>query len=465
MSSPRWVTIMVAVILLTSGCLSGTGPASQGEARDGDGSGEPAPQLPGNLTLVDGQILERGQHQVTWRWSGTLDVGADALTREEPPQATTRLELPPDTWLRVNATLRYEGQATDLDLGITQGVLSLCLPNPVREMRAQAMAGDVAEDRESCEVRPDPTNAWTNWALTVSAAHWDPTPPEQAPFEVTVTVQALEASWSDVPTSWPHQEGWPSLEDAVIRPGSKIIQEGGCTANFVFESPANTSLYIGTAAHCLDGWGIGTLLGIAGIPHVGRLAYCSWGTIETNTIAGCPPPEESLADSLDNDFALVEIRPDVHHLAHPALLHWGGPTGIPGEVEQGTRVLMHGNSSLRDGFQGSVPGPADPIEGYLVHPGFNEWETYLNVDGGVPGDSGSPVVTETGLALGVVRSLEICDAGRPWTTISDLAPALAFLHDHTELEIELSTWPLIQESSLPASPVQDELSPLCGTMS
>lgn len=101
----------------------------------------------------------------------------------------------------------------------------------------------------------------------------------------------------------------------------------------------------------------------------------------------------------------------------------------------------------------------------MSSPTGNEWETYLDVVGGIPGDSSSPVVTETGLALGVVRSLEICDAGRPWTTLSGLEPALAFLQDRTELEIELSTWPLIQGRSLPASPVQEELSPLCGTMS
>ncbi len=470
MRTPLVVTVAIALATILAGCV-GSPPVTPGpDAGDPasplatiDGSAPAAAPLPANASVAGAELLDYEQPGYrTWRWADHVPVGADVLSGGSPRAATT-LSLPPAMWLRVNMSLAYRAQGTDLDVDVVDASgLALCLWSPLQAKRArEPITGMNPDETQSCESRPAPSNGWRTWTIVVSASHWDVRAPARVPFEVTITMESLTGPWSDVAPSRAAGDGWPRLEDAIIRPGVKMIHEGGCTANFLFHGPQNASLFLGTAAHCLDGWDVGTLVSVAGFENAARVAYCSWGTMVTGGATGCPPAEESLADSLDNDFAVVELRPDLRHLAHPALLHWGGPTGIAEGAPPGTPVKMFGNSSLRDGFQASLPGPVDPMEGRIVQAGSNEWETFIQVAGGVPGDSGSPIITGDGRALGVLRSLEECNGRAAWQTLTDLGAAVGFARTHGGLDVELATWPLGDPAVPSAAPVHNLLPSPC----
>lgn len=258
----------------------------------------------------------------------------------------------------------------------------------------------------------------------------------------------------------PDDQGWPPADEARIRPGVNVGL-GRCTANFVFRSPDNTTLYIGTSAHCLTGSTIGDRFAIAGIPAAGRLVYCSWGTIETGERSGCPEVENEQEERWDDDFALLAVRPDLRDEVHPAVRHWGGPTALAGPIAQGDRVLVPGNSSLRS----HAPDTLDRQRGHVAE--HRQRFTYVNLLApSIPGDSGSPALTADGEALGVVRTLEACGVDHPQrpahrstTGVTNLDAALATLQEHTELSVELVTSPLRQEPMFPANPADPMAGP------
>lgn len=233
--------------------------------------------------------------------------------------------------------------------------------------------------------------------------------------------------------------GWPAPADARIRPGVKIA-DGTCTANFVFSSPDNATLYIGTASHCVGGMSTGDRVTIAG-EGAGTLVYCSW-QIEMEADA-CPEDSTTESDP-DNDFALVEIHDSRRGTVHPAVLGFGGPTdlAVSGQVSTGDRVLTYGNTPLRD------PASAhDPREGVVTTSG--DWTTtaYFATPS-VFGDSGSPVLTADGQALGVLVTIVI--APQPAANgIVNLDAAVAYMEDNTDLDVELKTWDLIDAGLSP----------------
>lgn len=225
--------------------------------------------------------------------------------------------------------------------------------------------------------------------------------------------------------------GWPALDEAVIRPGVKIVAgpiqtdvgpvgelSGQCTANFVFSTPDNHTLYLGTASHCFANTAaIGDPVSIAGGAVTGTLAYCSWGTVdETDT---CPSKTQN-DEGWANDFALVQLPVEARNLVHPALLHWGGPTGIlksPPVADQ--HVLNFGNSPLRDADQqGAGSDAADASEGITTTPitplaPSADWSTFARfASPRVLGDSGSAVILADGTALGVLGNIPIYEGGQ-----------------------------------------------------
>jgi hypothetical protein len=109
-----------------------------------------------------------------------------------------------------------------------------------------------------------------------------------------------------------------------IRPGSWMISPAGCTMNYVFLK--GDSLGIGTAGHCVDKVG----------DHVILLTLAPTGTsIPTCHIVPCSGPV--LVDigqvvarhdnGIGDDFALVEIRPELHPWVSPTTAVIGGPCG------------------------------------------------------------------------------------------------------------------------------------------
>src|SRR6185503_9511027 len=125
---------------------------------------------------------------------------------------------------------------------------------------------------------------------------------------------------------------WAALGVATIRPGASI-DDGSCTANFVFTSLDNSTVYLGTAAHCFSDDGntqtdgcaanvqpLGTTRDIQGTTHAAVLVYSSWVAMQANPGASAP--------CLGNDFALMQLDPEDAAKVNPAMQSFGGPTGL-----------------------------------------------------------------------------------------------------------------------------------------
>lgn len=228
--------------------------------------------------------------------------------------------------------------------------------------------------------------------------------------------------------------GWPDIGDAKIRPGMQI-GGGSCTANFIFSTPDNSTLYIGTASHCVGGHNIGDRIQIASYSQAGILVFCSW--MHTEGTNNCPG-STTLLDPID--FALVEIRDDYRERVHPAVRHWGGPTGISDPPSLATKMHTFGNSGL------NPLGPLKPMEGYST--GSNPESTSMySVRPGVFGDSGSPVMKESGEAVGTLVAIATFLPGE--NVISNVGRALEYMTGQTGIEVELKTWEVLESGVLP----------------
>lgn len=255
---------------------------------------------------------------------------------------------------------------------------------------------------------------------------------------------------------------WPSIEEADARPGEGIgdgavlapgLAPGArCTANFVFTSPHNDSVYLGTAAHCFWGQSLGTKASVGdGDPVTTRLAYSSLKamnlTREEHADACGGDPTVSLDDSAMcwNDFALLEVDAEDRDRVHPAMLGFGGPSGEPGTASPGDVVFTNGDSFRREAAGDALDARAG------VALDTNRWRTLVHTGiPGVHGDSGSPVVLEDGRALGVLNYLHHV----PPTVngVSRLDALLDFASEEAGFDVELATWNLLDPLEAP-SPV------------
>lgn len=256
---------------------------------------------------------------------------------------------------------------------------------------------------------------------------------------------AEDEDGSSTPANGTYDPGWLALDDAEIRPGIGIHNRStaageawDCTSNFVFSSPDNRTLYIGLASHCVEGDQFVPLGGTVEIGEgvaYGTLVYSSWRTIDNAT--------DTDVLKVQNDFALVEIPNASRDLVHPAVRFWGGPTGLADPpLGQGDPVVAYYNSWLHHPEQVATNHKAGVVTE------SDDWRTYYHTGvPGVRGDSGSPVLTAEGRALGDLT--RIWTTGTQEATATNLAPALDFMEDHTNLTVELKTWPLIRD--LPAT--------------
>ncbi len=171
----------------------------------------------------------------------------------------------------------------------------------------------------------------------------------------------------------PQYPVWGELANATIQPGASL--GGYCTFNFLFEAPNGTG-YIGTAGHCTEAMGERVVL--PGVGEIGTVVYDS-DLVESGV-----------------DFSLIELDARLIGSAHPKMLGWEGPTGYiePANLSVGDQIQLYGyglvlgeNDYTRDRF------------GVLV-----DWtEDEYNVDmPAVNGDSGSPLLHESGLAFGII---------------------------------------------------------------
>lgn len=282
---------------------------------------------------------------------------------------------------------------------------------------------------------------------------------DEAPNSTTAG-QANTSTTADSPSDTHYDPGWPPIEEAEIRPGAAIGtapglfgEAGGwnCTTNFIFSTPDNRTLYVGTAAHCFENNGIdvGDPVDIADGAAEGTLVYSSFETAERHGYEDAGPTEL-------NDLALVHIPQDARGLVHPAVRHFGGPTGLAENPEPGTKVLSYGNTWFREPHPGtsSISHEIDPHEGYLVEE--YPWVYHVRLDRTqVFGDSGSPMIAHEGEAMGVMKAVRgfndsVPDDGLPGGMIVTKLPhAVPWAENHTDLKLELKTWPVIEDGELP----------------
>lgn len=249
---------------------------------------------------------------------------------------------------------------------------------------------------------------------------------------------------------------WPAFKDAKIRPGVQVITPlgtgggaGECTSDFLMRTPDNATLYLGVAAHCFGEEpdklvaATGTLVAVGGIQGAGRVDFNGWakGAVD------------------DDDCGLVKLSnyPTMRYHVHPAVLHFGGPTGVAkgSDITPGTHVITYGNSAQR-----SQTDPDNPREGYVL-----QKEAHRTVVGtnhpGIQGDSGSGLMTGDGQALGVLsmgttNPSQGLVANRDFPSVNyyvDFDHCLDLYHAQPGLEgLELVTWPLIAGGDLPGLP-------------
>lgn len=222
---------------------------------------------------------------------------------------------------------------------------------------------------------------------------------------------------------------------AVIQPGANMVEPYGCTLNFVFED-AGGDLYIGTAGHCVDEEG--QQVHVDGIADaIGEVAWRDYWDIN------------------DIDIALVDIYDAKEDLVDPSVRYWGGPTGVAAQDETGpgTSVIHYGY-----GIGYGASETTRPRAGALV---TQDEKAYCADTPVIYGDSGSPVMTGDGQALGIVARLGVYCL--PQTTLE--GPTVPRIIDQAKiqkgLDLSLVTTPLED----PVDREQDRLAHLCGSCS
>ena len=102
-------------------------------------------------------------------------------------------------------------------------------------------------------------------------------------------------------------------------------------------------------------------------------------------------------------FALVRIDPADVANVNPSVPGFGGPVGVGGASATGDTVYSYGNSSLRFGVT-----QLSPKQGVVLATEGGGWSrTVYTATPGIPGDSGSGFLNDSGQAIGVLATLAI----------------------------------------------------------
>lgn len=256
---------------------------------------------------------------------------------------------------------------------------------------------------------------------------------------------------------------WVPAAKATLTPGMQTLTNGQqCTTNFVFTDAANR-VYLGQAAHCAGTTGEINGCKAPSLPldtlvtfhrgatqtdagrrlGTGRLAYSSWLTMQKRG-------EKDRAACAFNDFALVKLSARVRLGVNPSLPYWGGPNGLS-MVPQlgGQKVYGVGRSSLR-----KAQSIFSRQQGNALYD-QPEWDGWAHrsfaLSPGIPGDSGSGYLDQSGAALGTLSTLT---TGRTWTnTLGDLRRELEYARKYSGikgLRMELGTVPFTPRGTAPA---------------
>ena len=173
----------------------------------------------------------------------------------------------------------------------------------------------------------------------------------------------------------------------AVSAGGCMVAPHGCTMNFIFTD--GTSRYIGTAGHCVEG-GRTVVMQVAT-----RVSPVDPSTLLV-TLAAIGKVAKTVNQGIGKDFALVKID-----AGWPVVSGVGGalgPTGVFCGDPVGQPVMHYGHGYIFFVEQGYAKfGEVIPDVSLIFKPsaeGFN-WVGY-----GLPGDSGSGVMNDAGLAVG-----------------------------------------------------------------
>ncbi len=243
---------------------------------------------------------------------------------------------------------------------------------------------------------------------------------------VLVAAALAPAAASAAPT-------WAPAATAPVHPGVMTYTDGArCTANFVYSDA--TDVYIGQAAHCSGTGGstetngcdsgslpTGTPVEVDGASRPGTMVYNSWLTMQAK---GETDPDTCAY----NDLALVRLDPADAGKVNPSVPYWGGPNAVGATTALRDKVYSYGNSSLRAGVT-----QLSPKEGYsLGDDGGGRSHTVYTVTPGIPGDSGSPFLSKSGAALGVLSTVAIAPVTGS-NGVGDVAKELSYMKANSSL--------------------------------
>ena len=185
----------------------------------------------------------------------------------------------------------------------------------------------------------------------------------------------------------PPYAGTDGASLAAVSAGGCMLAPHGCTMNFVFTD--GVSRYIGTAGHCVAGGRDVVMQVMTRVSPVEEssllVTFAKIGTVAKTWNAG-----------IGRDFAIVKIDPGWKVVSGVAGAL--GPTGVFCGDPLAQPVMHYGHGYIFFVEQGNAKfGEVIPDVSLIFKPsaeGFN-WVGY-----GLPGDSGSGVMNDVGLAVG-----------------------------------------------------------------
>lgn len=184
----------------------------------------------------------------------------------------------------------------------------------------------------------------------------------------------------------PPYAGTSGVSVTAVSAGTCMVSPAGCTMNFIFTD--GTSNYIGTAGHCAG-------KGKTVIAQVGTRVDPTDTVIAT--LAAIGTTVLSWNQGIGKDFALVKINPGFKVV--PGVAGALGPTGVFCGDPVGQPVMHYGHGYIFFVEQGYAKfGEVIPDLTLLVK--FTSPHGYNWVGYGLPGDSGSEVMNDAGLAVG-----------------------------------------------------------------
>src|SRR5919198_542317 len=184
----------------------------------------------------------------------------------------------------------------------------------------------------------------------------------------------------------PPYAGTSGVSITAVAAGTCMVSPAGCTMNFVFTD--GTSYYIGTAGHCVAG-------GRTVIAQIATRVDPTDTVIVT--LAAIGKVVKAVNQGIGKDFGLVKINPGFKVVSGVAGAL--GPTGVFCGDPVGQPIMHYGHGYVffvEQGYAkfGEVIPDLTLAFKFTTPNGFN-WVGY-----GLPGDSGSEVMNDAGLAVG-----------------------------------------------------------------